>query len=102
MTIRDIKDFEDIIMNNACSSSRAVDIDFYMGTLASIAYKDFSEKDKEFINNTCRHLKDCVKCRNYYVDAKKDAASDTTFSEDYTPENFRLLRENEGVLDSLI
>ena len=102
MAIRDIKDFEDNIMNNACSARRAMDVDIYMGTLSSVAYKDFSEKNKEFVSGTHRHLKECIKCRNYYIDAKKDAASDGTPSNPYTPASFRLLRENEKVLDSLI
>jgi len=88
--------------SEACSEDRGLDICFYIGTLSTITYGDLSELERRFINDVHEHLKNCDKCGDYYIDAKRDAASNIIFSKLYTPDGFRLLKENERVLDSLI
>ncbi len=88
--------------SEACSEDRGLDICFYIGTLSTATYTDLSELERRFINDMYEHFKNCDRCRNYYIDAKRDAASNIIFSKLYTPESFRLLKENERVLDSLI
>ena len=102
MAIRNIKEFENRIMNFPCSEDKALDADIYMGTLSSVRYCALSERDRKFVIIVHKHLKACTSCKEYYVDSKRDAASDNIYSGIYSPENFKLLRENEEYLDSLI
>ena len=70
--------------------------------MSSNVYGNLAELEKEFIIGAHKHLNICRKCRNYYTDTKRYLASNIIFFDDYPPASFRLLKENELILNSLI
>lgn len=85
-----------------CCKNKRTNLEIYLGTLLSVDYNNLSDKSRGFIVDMHKHLKDCEECRDYCLESKRELASNTIYSGIYSPENFRLLRENEKVLNGLV
>lgn len=71
------------------------------GALSAMKFPDNSEENRIFILETYRHLKKCGVCTSGYLSLKADLATDPERGV-YTPEDFKLIRENEEFLDRTI
>ena len=79
-----------------------MDIDIYLGTLMSEVYDDLTKRTKGFILSTYKHLKICDGCRKECLDSLRDFSSNEANCKIYPPRSFRLLKENERVLEELV
>ena len=93
-------DYEQDFM--ACSDERHDDLLTYLIGISSNLYSNMSEEDKSFLSEVHSHLRECMICSDGYRFFKEISASNPLYADIFSPERFRLWRENEKYLDDLV
>lgn len=95
-------DWEDFDRDVFCSSELQLAVQLYLSGMSYSKYSEKTLEDKEFILGIYRHIKECTPCGEGYKHLKELFSDDRRAISSFSPEQFRLLRENEGYLDGLV
>jgi len=96
------KDWEDNPRNGACSPNWGTNIICYLGVLGHESFSGLNLRDRKDIVRTYNHLKKCYICREGYIYFLEVISSNEGVSAGFSQENFRILKENEKLLEKLV
>ena len=86
--------------NRACSGDWGFNITYYVAILSNFTYQSLSGTEQHDILRIHQHISGCRTCGDGYVFLKEILASNSEYDV-LSPDNFRLLEENERNLTAL-
>lgn len=85
----------------ACNHARAVDMMNYLIKLSNGRYCDIDAETRETLLRTHRHFEECRGCKIGYRRFKAGLATNEIHVGRFSPNDFKILTENENYLESL-